>query len=502
MTKRFLPENDLHYQVLVEDLNEIIYRLDDKATVTYISPSIESISGYRPDEIIGRNFIELVHPEDQNGRIEQYHKIMAGISEPSEYRFIDKQGNAVWITTCARPVIENDKVVGIQGVLTNITARKLAEEELMRQKWRLQAIIDGTNVGTWEWNVQTGKTVFNSTWARIIGYTLEELSPVTIDTWKALVHPRDLEKSRKLLERHFSKELPHYDCECRIRHKDGHWIVVHDRGKVVTWTPEGEPLMMFGTHQDITEQKEAQGRIIQLQKAESLDRMAGAIAHHYNNLLTIVQGSLEIALTALPDNSRLKQTLSRAMRATRRAVKMGAMMLAYLGQEITEHDLLNLSSVCRDYLFDLKADIPTDVVLESSFLNPGPEIMANAEQIRQILEILVVNAWESIGDKKGTVSVIVSRVPSGSIFLVHSYPVDFEPVNSGYACLEVNDTGCGIVEGDLEKIFDPFYSTKFTGRGLGLSIALGAIKAHSGCITVTTRPGRGSSFKVFIPTRR
>lgn len=126
------------------------------------------------------------------------------------------------------------------------------------QAERLKCIIDGTNIGTWEWNVQTGETTFNERWAEIIGYRLEELAPVDINTWLNHAHPDDLRESGARLERHFSGETPFYDYQCRMRHKSGRWVWVHDRGRVVSWTEEGKPLMMYGTHADITEMREQQ----------------------------------------------------------------------------------------------------------------------------------------------------------------------------------------------------------------------------------------------------
>lgn len=129
------------------------------------------------------------------------------------------------------------------------------EEALKNERWRLANIIDGTRAGTWEWNIQTGETVFNDMWAEICGYTLEEMAPVSIETWMRLGHPDDLKQSEELLNQHFSGKSDYYDCECRMRHKNGLWIWVQDRGRVVTRTGDGKPLMMFGTHQDITDRK-------------------------------------------------------------------------------------------------------------------------------------------------------------------------------------------------------------------------------------------------------
>jgi PAS domain S-box-containing protein len=136
--------------------------------------------------------------------------------------------------------------------------RKRAEEALKNEKRRLASIIEGTRTGTWEWNVQTGETIFNKQWAEIIGYTLEEISPISIETWMKYAYPDDLQKSGELLERHFRRESESYEFESRMIHKKGHLVWVLDRGKVASWTDDGKPLWMFGTHQDITERKRAE----------------------------------------------------------------------------------------------------------------------------------------------------------------------------------------------------------------------------------------------------
>jgi len=128
-------------------------------------------------------------------------------------------------------------------------------QDLLDAKWRLASIIEGTHTGTWEWNVQTGETVYNEIWAQIIGYTPDELAPVSIKTWEAFAHPDDVKQSAELLKKHFAGELPYFDMDCRMKHKDGHWVWVHDRGRVITRTHEGKPLMMFGIHTDISDHK-------------------------------------------------------------------------------------------------------------------------------------------------------------------------------------------------------------------------------------------------------
>jgi len=157
-------------------------------------------------------------------------------------------------------------ILGVLSVLMTVMtikvwqARSLAvksQRALESEHQQLSAVLDGTNVGTWTWNVQTGETVFNERWADILGYTLEELSPVNIDTWMAFAHPDDLEHSEECLKQHFDGKLDYYEMEARMKHKDGHWVWVLDKGRVWQWTEEGKPLMISGTHLDVTARKKA-----------------------------------------------------------------------------------------------------------------------------------------------------------------------------------------------------------------------------------------------------
>ena len=136
-------------------------------------------------------------------------------------------------------------------------------QKLIEQRKRLENFIEGSMLATWEWNVQTGETRFNSYWAKIIGYSLEEISPVSIETWVRFAHPDDLANSNELLQKHFAGETEFYSCESRMRHKNGSWVWVRDKGRVVEWTAGGQPLMMYGVHVDITAEK---------QRSEELER--------------------------------------------------------------------------------------------------------------------------------------------------------------------------------------------------------------------------------------
>ena len=165
-----------------------------------------------------------------------------------------KDGSIFYVEISSSIMIIKDET-NFVSFIRDISDRKEKEKLIENQKTRLLNIIEGTNAGTWEWNLQTGDLFINERWANIIGYELAELEPVSIETWIGLVHPDDLQISDNLIRRHIKKELDYYQIECRMKHKNGSWIWVFDRGKVVEWTNDGQPLWMYGTHMDITDRK-------------------------------------------------------------------------------------------------------------------------------------------------------------------------------------------------------------------------------------------------------
>ncbi|MDO9109136.1 MAG: ATP-binding protein [Desulfatirhabdiaceae bacterium] len=268
----------------------------------------------------------------------------------------------------------------------------------------------------------------------------------------------------------------------------------------------GLEVMVVKLQSEIAERKQAeeerlgfQQQLQQLQKVESLNRMAGAIAHHFNNQLHVVMGSLEMTMDGLPQGVNSNKSLVSAMQATRKAAEVSKLMLTYLGQTPGNHESIDLSYAYRQSLPLLQAAAPKGMTLKADFPSYGPVIRADSNQIHQILTNLVNNAWESNSNNRGTITLTVKTVSPTDIPTSKRFPIDWQPKSIPYACLEVSDTGCGISNMDIEKVFDPFFTTKFTGRGLGLPVVMGIVKAHGGGVTVESEQGQGSVFRIFLP---
>jgi len=225
------------------------------------NPYIRDLLGYSKEELVGKELWEIGTFRNVVENRERFDELLdEGYVRYEDLPLETKYGEEAPVEFVSNTYEAGGEEV-VQCNIRDISDRKKAEEKIKETKERLDLALEGTKAGIWDWCVQTGKTVFNERWAEIVGYELEELEPTSIETWRELAHPEDLERSEELLEEHFAGETDMYEFEGRMKHKDGHWVWILDRGKVVEWDDEGNPIRMTGTHEDITEQKEARDRI-------------------------------------------------------------------------------------------------------------------------------------------------------------------------------------------------------------------------------------------------
>jgi PAS domain S-box-containing protein len=492
----------------IYDLAPVGYLISSgKGTILEVNLTAALLLNAARDELVGQPVARFISFDDQDVFYHHSKQLAKpGVKRSCEFRLRCNEHAPVWMRMDSISIQDAHGESVCRAVLIDITERKRAEAALSDARRRLENIIECAHIGTWEWNIQTGEAIINEAWAQIAGYKLEELSPISIKTWERLVHPEDQKRSAAALERHFAGELPRYDIECRMRHKDGHWIWIRVIGRVLTCGSDGKPLMMLGTHIDITQRKQAaeereilDTRNRQLQKSESLGRMAGAIAHHFNNQLLGVMMNLDFARRCRCGDETQAEYLTEATRSARKAAEISSMMLTYLGQSFAKRKPMDLSDTCRQSLPMLRAVLPPSVALEANLPIPGPVISANKNQLQQVLASLITNASEAIGDGQGLIRLSVKTVSATAVPEANRFPIGLKIQDNVYGCLEVADSGCGIRSQDIENLFDPFFSSKFTGRGLGLAVVLGILQTHKGFVAVESDLGRGSVFRVFLP---
>lgn len=238
-----------------------------------VNKSLCDLLGYEEGEFLASTFQDITHPDDLEKDLGYVQKMLQGEIETyqMEKRYFTKSGELVWVLLSVSLVWENEKPKHFISQIQDITNSKKLQDLIRVEKERLQQVIQGTDAGTWEWNVQTGEVIFNEKWANLIGYTLEELEPVSVETWMKFTHPEDLEESSRRLQQCFEQKYSQYECACRMKHKAGHWVWIMDRGKVFSWTEEGLPELMYGSHIDISGMKDLEEKLnLERQKFHSI----------------------------------------------------------------------------------------------------------------------------------------------------------------------------------------------------------------------------------------
>jgi len=222
-----------------------------------VNKSLCKLLRYSEEELLQQKFQDITHPDDLEADMQYVEQMLRKEIDTYqiEKRYYAKDGRLVWVLSSVSLVWENQQPKYFISQIKDITVRKFLQEQLESEKRRLQQVVEGTDAGTWEWNVQTGETIFNEKWAQIIGYTLDELKPISNETWIKYAHPDDLALSNQKLRDCFDRKTEQYECVCRMQHKSGEWIWVIDRGKVMSWTQDGKPEWMFGSHINITSMK-------------------------------------------------------------------------------------------------------------------------------------------------------------------------------------------------------------------------------------------------------
>ncbi len=232
----------------------------DKPENEWMNPKFWTTLGYNADEMphLSSAWQQIINPEDLKLAIENVKKHIENPLHPYDQivRYTHKKGHTVWIR-CKGLVIrdENNVPMRMLGAHIDITKEKEKSLAYQKQNFRYNNILNSSGIGTWEWNLKTGKTIYNERWAQIIGYTLIELQPLSKEHWNNFIHPDDLLASNLLLQKHIDGETEFYECRVRMKHKLGHWVWIRDKGKVFNYDIEGKPILMFGTHEDITSQK-------------------------------------------------------------------------------------------------------------------------------------------------------------------------------------------------------------------------------------------------------
>jgi PAS domain S-box-containing protein len=455
--------------------------------------------------LVRQSLNRYIVPEDQDVYYLHRKRVLeTGTRQGCELRMCHQDGSPFWArleTGVAREGEDGPPVCRI--AVSDITEQKRAEEELKESRERLVEAQVVARLGYYDLDVATGMWTSSKILDDVFGIGDDYRRDV--EGWSLLIHPEDRQSMLEYFRHDVLATKQPFDRVYRIvRPSDRCVRWVHGLGKV-EHDPLGRPVRMIGTIQDITEhmqmeeEKRTLERVVQQkQKLESLGMLAGGIAHDFNNLLMVVLGHAELALKEISPRSPARRNLEEITAAAQRATDLSLQMLAYAGKAVFAVERVGLRELVEEMAHLFTAAISKKAILNLNLESGLPPIEADPSQIRQIALNLIINASEAIGDRGGVVTVSVGSTRCDEEYLRTTELHDH--LSPGpYVYLEVTDTGSGMDAETQARIFEPFFSTKFTGRGLGLAAVLGIVRAHKGALKVHSEPGKGATFKILFP---
>jgi PAS domain S-box-containing protein len=384
-----------------------------------------------------------------------------------------------------------------------IEERRQAEETLTRGQQRYELATAAGHVAVWSYNYRTREVVVDRALSALLGYPADNAR--SGEDWLQRIHPDDLEailvREEAILSpeapRNASGETPIPQIQYRLRCADGSFRWVNSSG---TLYREGDaPALAVGTTTDITELKKVQEASLAHQKLESLGVLAGGIAHDFNNLLGSIHIQAELAEMNREDGVSPEEEIQTIKTISIRASEIVRQLMIYAGHEKSDSEPLDLSRLVVEMLPLLKISISKSAVLKTDLAGGLPAVLGNEPQIRQVLMNLVLNASDALGDNPGVIRIATASGVGG----VKGFQVPTNVLPGGkHVMLSVSDTGAGIGRDVQARIFDPFFTTKFAGRGLGLAVVQGVVRAHGGTIHLDSTPGQGATFHILWPIAR
>ena len=508
--ERLLKESESRFRSMFENSPVAYLALDERNLCLDLNSEFCKLLGYNRDELIGRNFLEFCPLDKGDMYLEEFAKLKGSERLETELELVCK--DKILLTVVLQARIQsgiNGKILKTHCILHNISERKRIEEErrqtaeeLWKQNALQQTLLSAIPAYVYIKDKNSVYMAGNKKFSELSGSPENKIAGKTDYDFFPETAADSFRRNDAEI---FASGEARLNYEMKGKDAKGNTIWF-STSKSPFYNYSGEIAGLVGICIDTTEQKRLEEerqqfeyRIQQAQKAESLGRMAGAIAHHFNNMLAAVIGNLELCLIDFPRESKITAYIKDAMKASKRAAEMSRLMLTYLGQTIAKKERLDFARIVAEAQSLLSASIPGNVHVRTEASTQGVMINADRVHVQQILNNLFFNAVEAIGEKEGRITVAVEignleRIQKSKIF-----PMDWQPKQRNYICLSVADTGPGLESATIEKIFDPFYTTKFTGRGMGLPVVLGLIQVYEGAVTVENTKGAGVAFRVYFP---
>jgi PAS domain S-box-containing protein len=478
------------YKALFDNITDLAYIFDTRGNILYVNKAFEKLTGHSVDDFTGKPFAPLFDSENLKKAKSVYAATLKGECPQFELLFKD---TGVICEYKSQPIRDKkDKIVGVMGIARDITEYRATEQALRDSEDRYRSLF-----------IESRDVVFISSPAG----RFEEVNPAGLELFgydcKEKFMSLDIDKDLyddSEARAAFMREMDRYgfvkDFEVTLKRSDGERIIVSITANTVH-DDKGRVIAYRGILRDMTGYKQLEQQLIQAQKMEAVGKLTGGIAHDFNNILTTIMGYAGLMQMKIGKDDPIMSNLEHILGATERAKKLTKGLLAFSRKQIMELKPVNLNHLLTE-LEDLLSEVISEDIDFNVRLSEKPLVaMAESVQIEQVLMNLITNAKDAMPGG-GVLNVFIEEVDMDHGFIKgHGYGTV-----GGYACITVSDNGEGMGKATIDKIFEPFFTTKDVGKGtgLGLAIVYGIVKQHNGHIDVKSATGKGTTFKIYLPT--
>ena len=465
----------------------------------WVSPGYTRLLGYESHELVGHSGWHNVHPDDLP-LVPDLDALRAGASRRMVARLRHRDGSWRWFEGVSVSYETPEGELRRISIGRDLSEQQRMERQLRQSEGRYRRLAEEGAALVCEVD-SSGKILYaNRRYETALGYPPESL--VGRPSWD-LVLREDLPLLRTSFIEAVSTGAPGYR-RFRVLHADGsvRWM----DGSVVCHESEDGELRLVCVSHDVTHAKELQeqreqleSQVRRIERLESLGVLAGGIAHDFNNLLVSVIGHAELALEDLPAGSPVRASIQGILAAAEHATSLAQRMLALSGRTTLHHARVDLGEVAAETVDLLRSALPAHVELQCDLADEPASVYGDRSQLAQVVLNLTTNAIEAIGARRGVVRIRTGIAPHGASCHPQGYAIG--TLGEGpHAFLRVTDDGPGMDPSIVERVFEPYFTTKFAGRGLGLASVLGIVNSHRGRIDLATELQRGTEFTVLIPT--
>ena len=490
-TEQSLRESEELFRALSTSSPLGIFMADVDGQRTYVNPRYREIHKLSLAACLGEGWVATLHADDRERVLNQWRTF---VREGGEYcpeaRIITADGRIRWAQArAARMIAEDGSLRGFVGTIEDITERKRAEEALRQSEQRYRSLIETARDAIFTLSVQGVLTSLNPAFEAITGWPASDWIG---KPFGPLVHPDDLSLATQMVARVLAGEAPPF-YELRICSKGGHYVAGE-----FTVTPQiqgGIVVGLLGIARDITERKQLEEQLHQAQKMEAIGRLAGGVAHDFNNILTAINGYSELLSRSMDESDPHRRYIEEISKAGNRAASLTRQLLAFSRKQVLQPLVLDLNTIVADIEKMLHRLIGEDIELKTIRCEGLGSVKADPGQIEQVILNLAVNARDAMPNG-GKLTIETANVTFGDDR--EKLTADIKP--GEYVMLAIKDTGVGMTDEIKNHLFEPFFTTKPKGKGTGLGLAtcFGIVKQSGGHITVDSQPGSGTTFAIYL----